>query len=216
MSRIFARALLAATRLVTGAHARWDVDPRAVATGGTIYFAHHASHLDTLVILAALPEAVRAYVHPVAARDYWGATRLRRFVALRCLNAVLIDRCPAEGVDALAPVSDVLAAGGSVLLFPEGTRCGGKVGAFRSGLFRLACRFPQAALVPVVLDNLHRVMPKGSRLLVPLLCGVRFGAPLVRIGGESKECFAARAQAAVTAPAGRVFAAEAVLREAVP
>jgi hypothetical protein len=49
----------------------------------------------------------------------------------------------------------------------------------------------------VYLDNLHRSLPKRALLPVPVVCTVRFGAPLVRIAHESKESFLARARDAV-------------------
>ena len=53
MKRLIRRALLRAVRLVVGAHARWD--GCAPVGARRIYFANHSSHLDSLVILAALP-----------------------------------------------------------------------------------------------------------------------------------------------------------------
>jgi hypothetical protein len=57
-------------------------------------------------------------------------------------------------------------------------------------------------LVPVYLENLHRSMPKGTIMPVPLICTVRFGAPLPRSAGESKESFLLRARDAVVELAG--------------
>ena len=73
---------------------------------------------------------------------------------------------------------------------------------FRSGLFRLAGEFPEVELVPVYLDNLHRSLPKGALLPVPIVCTVRFGAPLARLAQETKEAFLARARDAVIALGG--------------
>ena len=54
-------------------------------------------------------------------------------------------------------------------------------------------------LVPVYLENLHRCLPKGTLFPVPLICTVRFGAALGRIGDESREAFLERARSAVVA-----------------
>jgi 1-acyl-sn-glycerol-3-phosphate acyltransferase len=86
------------------------------------------------------------------------------------------------------------------VLFPEGTRSTGEeVAPFKSGLYHLASRFPNAELVPVFLDNLARIMPKGSPLIVPITCTARFGAPLRLLEGEEKGVFLARAREAVVA-----------------
>src|SRR5262249_43447001 len=70
--------------------------------------------------------------------------------------------------------------GSSLIVFPEGTRNqdAAQLQPFKSGLYHLAKARPEVELVPVWIDNLHRVMPKGEFLPVPLLCSVRFGSPL--------------------------------------
>ena len=49
------------------------------------------------------------------------------------------------------------------------------------------------------LDNLHRTLPKGAALPVPMVCTVRFGAPVALDSGESRELFLERAREAVIA-----------------
>ena len=190
--------LLGLVRLLVGAHASWQgcgPEPRQ-----RIYFANHASHLDTLVILAALPEALRATTRPVAAADYWGRSAWRRFIAIDCLGAVLVDRAPRPGSDPLQPLAEILAAGRSLLIFPEGTRGDGvAIAPFKPGLFHLARRFKEVPTVPVYLENLWRVLPKGSLLVVPLVCTVRLGAEISLAPGERKQGFLDRARAALTA-----------------
>ncbi len=184
-------------RLVVGARARYvDTEP---STRQSIYFANHTSHIDTLAVWAALPDDIRRRTRPVAARDYWGGTPLRRYIALRILNAVLIDRTRSDpDTDPLAPLREALAQGDSLILFPEGTRQAQDVpGPFKSGLFWLADAFPSVDLVPIYLDNLHRSMPKGSFVPVPVICTPRFGPALDRLPGESKDDFLARARQAV-------------------
>jgi 1-acyl-sn-glycerol-3-phosphate acyltransferase len=163
-----------------------------------IYFANHTSHLDTVVICAALPPRLRMRTHPVAALDYWGKSRLRRFTAIKCLNAVLIDRSRHSDRDPLEPLEEVLATGESLIIFPEGTR-GSEAfpGLFKAGLFKLALRFPNVELVPVYIENLHRAMPKGVLLPVPLICTLRFGFPLALADNEDKKVFLDRARDAV-------------------
>jgi 1-acyl-sn-glycerol-3-phosphate acyltransferase len=195
--------LLGLVRLVVGAYARFA----APLSPGTqrLYFANHTSHVDTLAILAALPPKLRVKVRPVAARDYWDAGGARRYIAQKLLNVVLIDRARTEGVDPLEPLRAALAAGDSLILFPEGTR--GETatpGPFKSGLYRLANEYPAVDLVPAYLANLNRAMPKGRTIPVPLICRVGFGTPLPRIPDEPKEAFAERARDAVTALQGLV------------
>jgi 1-acyl-sn-glycerol-3-phosphate acyltransferase len=164
-----------------------------------IYFANHTSHLDFVVIWSALPKRLRLLTRPVAARDYW-ETGVKRYLALHVFNAVLVDRVRS---DAAAPNTlDVLLAGlgekHSLIIFPEGTRGDGtQLGAFKSGLYRLGLARPDVELVPVYIDNLNRVLPKGEFAPVPMLASVSFGAPM-RVGeGESKADFLDRARNAI-------------------
>jgi len=68
---------------------------------------------------------------------------------------------------------------------------------FKAGLYHLARADPTVECVPVWIDNLNRVMPKGEVLPVPLLCSVSFGEPLNPREGEGKQAFLARARAAL-------------------
>jgi 1-acyl-sn-glycerol-3-phosphate acyltransferase len=190
--------LVGVVKLLVGAYARW-VGTTPAATQ-RIYFANHTSHIDTLAIWSSLPRKLRSRTRPIAARDYWGKG-LRKYIATRGFGAVLIDRSRDDAaVDPLEPLRASLRDGDSLIIFPEGTRGATALPArFRSGLFRLAAEFPNVELIPVYLDNLHRSLPKGALLPVPMVCTVRFGAPVERLHGESREAFLERARGAVIA-----------------
>lgn len=192
--------LIAATRFLVGGQGVWVGS--APSPRQRIYFANHGSHLDTILLWAALPAHLRAVTHPVAAADYWGKGPLRRHVAIEVLNAVLIDRQVSRRTEGgpLGPLKAVLAAGESLIIFPEGTRGAERLpGPFKPGLWHLASDFPDAELVPVYLDNLSRAFPKGSYFPVPIFCAARFGAPLALEAGEDKAAFLERAREAVVA-----------------
>ncbi|HEY8683701.1 MAG TPA: lysophospholipid acyltransferase family protein [Rhodanobacter sp.] len=194
---ITSRLLVGLVRLLVGAHGRWTGSKPGPAQ--RIYFANHSSHLDTLALWAALPPALRATTRPVAARDYWGHGGFRGFIAEHGFRAVYIerDRSQREG-DPLQPLCDALDGGDSLIIFPEGTRGQQSLPLpFKAGLYHLAQRFPRVELVAVYLDTLHRSMPKGSWLPVPMTCSVRFGRTLQLEPGEDKEVFLRRAHAAV-------------------
>ncbi|MGZ8283750.1 MAG: lysophospholipid acyltransferase family protein [Allosphingosinicella sp.] len=192
--------LIGTTRFLVGGQGVWVGCTPALRP--RIYFANHASHLDTILLWAALPPELRAVTHPVAAADYWGSDAVRRYVALSVLNAVLIDRLGTRRSEGgpLAPLKAVLAAGESLIIFPEGTRAAERLpGAFKPGLYHLALAFPDAELVPVYLDNMRRALPKGSLFPVPISCAVRFGTPIALAPGEAKARFLDRAREAVIA-----------------
>jgi 1-acyl-sn-glycerol-3-phosphate acyltransferase len=195
--------LVIIVKLLVGAYARWIgcvPSPRQ-----RIYFANHSSHVDTLALWAALPIRLRYTTHPVAARDYWGKG-IKKYIATKALRAVLIDRArEGRAVNPLAPLIEVLQQGESLIIFPEGTRGREPLPApFKSGLFHLAEQFPNAELVPVYLENLHRSMPKGAILPIPLTCTVRFGTPLQIEANEGKAEFLERARAEVIKLAGNI------------
>ncbi len=166
-----------------------------------IYFANHSSHLDFVVIWAALPGRQRAATRPVAAAEYWEKTPLRRWMASRLFKAVLIPRDLARmrSEDPLGKMLDALDAGADLIVFPEGTRSDtGAVGTFKPGLHHLATKRPETLLVPVFLENLSRILPKGELLPLPLMGQAVFGEPLPGPAeGESKGAFLERARNSV-------------------
>ncbi len=208
VERLVARAVAALVWLLTGATARWQ----GVAPDGRqrVYFGNHTSHLDFVVLWSALPPAVRAATRPVAGADYWDRDGLRRWLAARVFRAVLIER-RAEGERAhdevvaaaraaVAATAAALDDGSSLILFPEGTRGpGGLPRPFKSGLYHLCRQRPDLELVPVRLDHLNRVLPKGEFVPVPLSATATFGAPLRLEPGEERDAFLERTRAALVA-----------------
>lgn len=186
------------TRLVTGAQARWiGCAPSAVQR---IYFGNHSSHADFALIWASLPYDLRVRTRPVAGADYWEKGRIRQYVIHAVLRGVLIERAGhARTCDPIETIVGALAMGDSLIVFPEGTRntTDEVLLPFKSGLYRVACRRPDVQLVPVWMENLGRVLPKGEIIPLPLLCSVNFGAPMQLQPGEEKAAFLDRARQAL-------------------
>jgi 1-acyl-sn-glycerol-3-phosphate acyltransferase len=199
MILLLSSSLITAVKLMVGAYPRWE--GTAPSDTQRIYFANHSSHMDTLVLWSALPPALRAQTRPVAAKDYWGGSAFRRYISGKGFNVVLIERARQDrSIDPLQPLYEVLSSGQSLIIFPEGTRKPQALpDPFKSGLYHLSQRFPNVELVPVYLENLHRSMPKGTFFPLPLICTVRFGAPLARNVNETKEDFLLRARQQVVA-----------------
>jgi 1-acyl-sn-glycerol-3-phosphate acyltransferase len=191
-----ATAVTGFARLVTGVRGHWRdcaPDPRP-----RVYFANHNSHGDFVLVWTVLPPALRRRTRPVAGSDYWNVNAARRFFGDKVFRAVLIDRDHASRQeDPIALMARALDEGSSLILFPEGTRntTEERLLAFKTGLYHLAQARPDVDMVPVWIENLNRVMPKGEFVPIPLLCTVTFGAPLRCAEGEDKSAFLDRARA---------------------
>ncbi|HKE08030.1 MAG TPA: lysophospholipid acyltransferase family protein [Candidatus Acidoferrum sp.] len=203
-----ASLLAAVARGITGVQVQWaGCEP---SERQRIYFANHTSHLDFVVLWSALPSEIRARTRPIAAKDYWEETPLRRYLAENVFKALLVERgamakakSPEEakfvGRMLIEDMAAALGQRNSLIFFPEGTRGSGeKVGEFRAGLYHLALRRPDVELVPAYLENMNRILPKGEFLPVPMLSLLTFGMPMQVEPGEQKETFLERAREAVS------------------
>jgi 1-acyl-sn-glycerol-3-phosphate acyltransferase len=195
--RFVAKAVVGVARVLAGGNVRrvgFTPDERQ-----RIYFANHASHLDFVLVWAALPPRLRVMTRPVAARDYWDRAGLRRYLGVKVFNAVLVERKPASGSqNAIDVLLDGLGDRHSLIIFPEGTRGDGStIAPFKSGLYRLGKARPDVELIPAYINNLNRVLPKGEFVPVPMLASVSFGEPM-RVGeDEEKDAFLERARNAI-------------------
>jgi 1-acyl-sn-glycerol-3-phosphate acyltransferase len=194
-------------RFVTRAKVRWLGE--MPTTEQCIYFANHSSHMDFVVLWSLLPRDVREKTRPVAAADYWSKWP-KRLLACDVFRAVLVDRASksaaigsdaeAQRSQAIRPLIDVLAGGESLILFPEGTRGDGReVARFKSGLYNLSVARPGLKLIPVNLQNLNRVLPKGGFMPKPMSSTVTFGTPIGLRDGEGREEFLVRAREVLVA-----------------
>jgi len=190
------QAIVLAAKLFSGFTVRWvDIAPD---TCQRIYFANHTSHLDAVVLWSALPRDVRAITRPVAAKDYWSTGWIRPHIA-SSFNALLIDRQEIKVHQ--SPIDLMIREMGdvySLIVFPEGGRAEGEeMGEFKSGLYYLGKKRPDLELVPVYIDNVNRILPRGEVLPVPLLSCITIGPPIWLEAGEPKHDFLKRARGAV-------------------
>lgn len=197
IEKLVALILCQFAKLVTGARAIWRgsaPEPRL-----RVYFANHRSHGDFVLIWAALPPALRRVTRPVAGADYWLEGKLKIWLINKVFRAVLVDRRPSRnGPNPVEQMAEALTQGDSLIIFPEGTRNQVEdLQAFKSGIYHLAQSVPEVEFVPVWIENLGRVMPKGALVPVPLLCTLTFGSALSLKQDESKTDFLQRARNAL-------------------
>jgi len=194
--RLTVPVLAFTAKMLSGATVRWyECQPD---TCQRVYFANHTSHHDALVVWASLPRNIRDLTRPVAAKDYWAKGVVRPYIA-RCFNALLIDR---EEIKVhQSPVDVMIREIGqkySLIVFPEGGRnTGEEMQEFKSGLYYLGKKRPDLELMPVFIDNLNRVLPRGEFLPVPLLSSITIGPPIWLEPKENKVDFLKRARQAV-------------------
>jgi 1-acyl-sn-glycerol-3-phosphate acyltransferase len=136
---------------------------------------------------------------PVAAKDYWSAGWLKPHMA-RSFNALLVDR--KEIKVHKSPIDSMVQQMGdvySLIMFPEGGRSSGdgEMGEFKSGLYYMGKKRPDLELVPVYIDNVNRILPRGEFLPVPLLSCITVGPPIFLEAGEPKNEFLKRARQSV-------------------
>jgi len=153
-ARSWSRLLLRMCSIGVTLAGRDEVD----ATARYIYVANHASLFDIPVILASVPDNVRImYKRELERIPVFGwALKLSPFIAIERERA-------REAADILHQVVSTMAAGSSVLVFPEGTRSeDGTLGVFRRGAFSLAVRSGRQ-IVPLALKGTAAILPKGAR-----------------------------------------------------
>lgn len=200
---MIASVLARLARLIAGASVRWTALPSGARQ--RVYFGNHSSHLDFILIWASLPKGERERTRPVAGKDYWNRGRIRRYLASRVFGAILIDRPPAgagleAARDSIEQIVEGMGSDKCIIVFPEGTRSpDGALLPFKSGLYHLCRLKPELELIPVYLDNMSRILPKGELFPVPLLGRVIFGAPMWINNGEDKAAFLTRARDALLA-----------------
>lgn len=200
IAKAAAATIVVFARAVTAVRAIWSEE--GLPSRPCIYFANHSSHGDFVLVWAVLPPRLRRQARPVAGAEYWLKSPLTRFIGSDVFNAVLIARDRDKRTeDPVAQMTSAIDAGSSLILFPEGTRnqSDARLLPFKSGIFHLAAGRPDIEFVPVWINNLNRVMPKGEIIPIPLICTVTFGSALRILPDETKDAFLERMRTALLA-----------------
>lgn len=148
--------------------------------GPAIVVANHNSHLDTFVLVSLFPLRLLGKLRPVAAADYFLKNRALAWFTFNITNMIPIERAGKgridRGAEPLQDCAKALEAGDILLVFPEGSRGESEVlSRFKGGVARLQEQFPDVPVIPVYMQGLGRVMPKGEFALVPVVVDVFVG-----------------------------------------
>ena len=149
--------------------------------GPCLVIANHQSHMDTLVLFEAMPEAVKRRLFFGAAQDRWFVKGRRKLVLQPWYQSLVLGNFPIRrggGSAALDHARWLLERGEKVCIFPEGTRAtSDALGEFRAGVALLALELG-VPVVPVYLSGLRAMRPKGQLEVKPGPAGVEILAPV--------------------------------------
>ena len=198
LARVMDTFLCLITSFITGVSSKQASD-LAFSPTNKVYYANHASHGDFVLVWISLPKTWRMLTQPVAGADYWLGSKLKAFIAEQVFRVLLIDRLN-DPKQAIAAMDGALKEGKSLILFPEGTRNTTDdqiLLPFKSGLYHLARENEHVEFVPVWINNINKVLPKGKILPIPLLCDVRIGEVIKKLPDEDKTAFLSRTRQAL-------------------
>ena len=146
-----------------------------------IFIGNHSSHMDAFVLFTALPERFRRRVAFGSAADRWflkgrkGIQKQPWYLSLT-MNSFPIQR--GGGKAALGYAEWLLDRRWSLVIFPEGTRSTtGKLAQFRHGVSILALA-KSVPVVPIYMEGLRELRPKGSQEIKVGPVHVRIGEPI--------------------------------------
>ena len=178
--------------------------------GPVVFASNHQSHFDTPVILASMRGRARAGVAVAMAKEFfrahffpaehtrrqWFTNSLNYYLAATFFNAFPLPQREAGARDTLRYIGEMLGAGFSVLIFPEGQRTeAGEINTFRPGIGMIGARLG-VPIVPVRLVGADRVLHRKARMASRGRVTVKFGAPLV-LRGEDYAALARQVEDAV-------------------
>jgi len=162
-----------------------------------IFAPNHHSHLDTGLMIRAVPAAWRRKLVVAAAADYFFDTKWKAALSALSLNAIPIDR-ELTGRKSSDMIKGLVDDGYSLVIYPEGGRSPDGWGQdFKGGAAYLSTR-TGAPVVPVFIDGTGAIFGKGMSRPKPGRTTIVFGAPLRPGDGESTRRFNRRIETAVT------------------
>ncbi len=183
--------------------------------GPVIFAANHQSHLDTPVILDALPSRWRYRVAPAMAKEFFKAhfypeqfsrkaylqNSANYYLASLFFNAFPLPQRESGTRQTLRYIGELISRGYSILIYPEGRRTQqGEIGRFQPGAAMIAARLA-VPIVPVRLEGLDRVLHQSWKFPQRGRVRVTFGAAISLKGNDYAE-MAGRLEAAVKALGG--------------
>ena len=169
--------------------------------GPVVFAANHQSHFDGPAVFQALPPKWRYSLAPAMAKEFFKAhfypaqygrksyilNSLNYYLSSLFFNAFPLPQREAGTRQTLRYVGELLAAGQSILIFPEGKRTDrGEIKPFQPGVGMIASRL-DVPVVPVRLEGLDKILHHSWKFPVRGRGRVTFGAPMLLTGNDYKE-----------------------------
>lgn len=149
--------------------------------GPAIFIPNHQSHMDTPVLMSALPKSVQNNLYFGAAADRWFVKGKKKLILQPWYQSLALGNFPimrGGGSKALDYAKWLLDQDCNLCVFPEGTRAtSNELGKFRHGVTLLALE-KDVPVVPVVLKGLRELRPKGTKAVTPGPVSVTFLEPV--------------------------------------
>lgn len=138
---------------------------RIPKNGPAILVGNHTSHIDPIVKIMG----AKRPVHYLAKAEHFED---KKFQKLMTSTGQIETFRESGGVEALASAVDVLSGGNVMGIFPEGTRSRSDKPPYlsrgKTGVARLAARFPEVPVVPMAIIGARKFMAPGSAVVNPL------------------------------------------------
>jgi 1-acyl-sn-glycerol-3-phosphate acyltransferase len=162
--------------------------------GPVIFAANHRSHLDTWVLLTALPSSWRYRVATAVCdvcfadnRPIMRALKKLRYSLIVLLGNVFTLPRGAALRRILLHMNWLAKRNWSILIYPEGERSSTyELLPFEPGVGLIASGL-HLPVVPVWIDGTHRVLPRSACMIRPGSVRVRFGKPLSLEGRDYRD-----------------------------
>ena len=169
----------------------------AAMKGPVIFAANHQSHMDTPVIMLAMPARWRYRVAPAMAKEFfqahffperftrkeWFTNSLNYYLSCQFFNAFPLPQREAGTRQTMRYMGEILADGYSILIYPEGKRQQDEIAPFRPGIGMMGAKLG-VPVVPVRIVGVDKVLHPKWKWPAKGPVTVKFGKPLTLAGDD--------------------------------
>jgi 1-acyl-sn-glycerol-3-phosphate acyltransferase len=173
LTRSWARQLI----IIAGGRVEVSGLENLPAGGGMLFVSNHQGAFDIPLLLGYIP-VLKGFV---SKKENFRLPIVS--VWMKLLHCIILDRKDLrQSAQAIGRGIRDLQAGGSLVIFPEGTRSqSGKMQRFKEGSFKLATR-SGATIVPLTIDGSYRLLEGNRGRIRPAAVRLHIHAPVILAG----------------------------------